>query len=209
MCGRFVVSYTYEELLKFLEDDFDFTSILTSNTYPNYNVAPSEKVLTIIKTKDGFKAGDIKWGFKTHNHFLVNLRSETIDTLFKSQISNNRCLFVASGYYEWDHSKNPYYFHQDSILYFAGVYQKVDNNFQASIITKKANEDLYSIHDRMPVVLNNKEAKAYLENNDIIVIKNILKTQNSVLAHQVSRTVNKVSNNTIDNIYPYKENKLF
>jgi putative SOS response-associated peptidase YedK len=209
MCGRFVVSYTYEELLAFLKDDFELLDIKTDNQYPTFNIAPSTPILTIIKTRNGFKAGDIKWGFTINNHLLPNVRSETIETLFKTQINSCRCLIVASGYYEWNQSKIPYYFKTNHLLYFAGVYQKKGKEFQVVIITKNADNNIRDIHDRMPVILNSQEAKAYLQKNDILSIKNLLQTTNTVSAYQVSKQVNKVTNNTIQNIQQYEENTLF
>ncbi len=209
MCGRFVVSYSYDELVKMLEEDFVIEDIKSTTSYPSYNVAPGTNVLAIIKDKNTFRAGEIKWGFHTTNNFLVNIRSESIDILFNKQLTNNRCLIVASGYYEWTKEKEPYYFFRDDIMYFAAVYQIKDKKSEVSIITKTANDDIYNIHSRMPVILTKDEAQAYLETNDMLMVKKLLNTEISVKNHPVRNIVNKVHNNSVNNIEPFYKNKLF
>lgn len=208
MCGRFVVSYGYEELLQMIEDDFDLIDLHTENKYPNYNIAPTDNILSILYANKSLRIGEIRWG--AFSGFpIINIRSETVMSKFKPQLMNNRIIIPATGYYEWDSSKNPHYFHDEHILYFAGVYDNNKQGFYASIITKKANKDISLIHDRMPVILSKEDALTYLKTTDALLLQTLLKQETPISVHRVKRSVNNVRNNSKENIEPYQENTLF
>lgn len=208
MCGRFVVSYSYDELLKILDDDFFITSF-EYELLPNYNVSPSESITSIIYHNHSYKAGQIIFGGKEYDHFLINTRSERIiDQNLLENTKYKKCIIPANGFYEWDSkTKDPYYLYNENILYFAGLYQKNSQGFFATIITKEATKDILDIHSRVPVILTSKQAKNYLKQNDFEMI---LKTSNQkpLTKHRVSKTINKPSNKDASNITIYEELRL-
>ncbi len=99
----------------------------------------------------------------------LNARSETVfeKPSFRSCISNNRCLIVADGFFEWmDFQKKKYphliQMQGEQIFCFAGIYASwVDketgelvNSF--SILTTHANpmmEKIHNLKNRMPVIV--------------------------------------------------------
>lgn len=209
MCGRFVVSYSYQELLDILDQDFEITDF-QYDFLPNYNVAPTEKVTTVIYHNHSFKAGPIIFGGKEHHHFVINTRSERIlSNQLLEKDAYKKCIIPATGFYEWDETtKDPYYLYLQEPFYFAGLYQKNHQQFFMTIITKDATSDISSIHSRVPVILNAKQAKHYLMQDDF---NSILTTSNQIplKKHKVSKQINYTKNKDESNIKEFKESRLF
>jgi putative SOS response-associated peptidase YedK len=57
MCGRFVQNFTFETLQR----NFNFSTVDT-DAMPNYNVAPTQEILTIIKHDNENKLERLHWG---------------------------------------------------------------------------------------------------------------------------------------------------
>jgi putative SOS response-associated peptidase YedK len=111
----------------------------------------------------------------------LNARIETIDdrASFKN-ITQNRCLIIATGFYEWrwldekGKSKEKYHIssQNDEIFCFAGLYDRWVNPANGDVlntytmVTTEANELMKYIHNhkqRMPVILNKKDETAWLD----------------------------------------------
>jgi putative SOS response-associated peptidase YedK len=207
MCGRFVVSYTYQELLEYLKNDFSISSF-NETIVQNYNVSPTEEVVSVIYHEQHYKAGKIVFGGNKHSHFQINSRSETILKNIQKDVQYKKCIIPASGFYEWDKHKTPYYFYQDDLMYFAGLYHKNGNEFFITIITKQATSEISDIHSRVPVILTSRQAKMYLSNID--GFNQIHESNQTPLKrHQVSTKVNNPSSKHQDNIKEYVETRLF
>ncbi|XP_077251696.1 embryonic stem cell-specific 5-hydroxymethylcytosine-binding protein isoform X2 [Tasmannia lanceolata] len=120
----------------------------------------------------------MKWGLipsftkKTEklDHFrMFNARSELIreKPSFRRLLPNNRCLVVVEGFYEWKKvgsRKQPYYIHfkDQQPLVFAALYDSWRNSegeivHTFTILTTCCSSLLQWLHDRMPVILKNKE----------------------------------------------------
>lgn len=116
----------------------------------------------------------------------LNARIETIDEKpsFKN-ITQNRCLVIASSFFEWrwldnkGKSKEKYqiYSSESDIFAFAGLYDTWVNPMTGiaynsfSIVTTQANEQMNYIHNhkgRMPVMLKKGDEKEWLKNNNKI-----------------------------------------
>lgn len=177
MCGRFVVSYTYDELMQLLNGDISIENEVDISQFPLYNIAPTHRILSVITSKDRYRAGYFKWGYTMDSSLVVNAKSETIihKPLFEKDVRQRRCVVIASGYYEWkatEHGKQPYYIyqHQDKPILFAGVYRKVQKGnvtqYECVIITKQAEEQLLHIHERMPLMLKPAQVKSWLQSTD-------------------------------------------
>ena len=87
-------------------------------------------------------------------------------------IKKKRCLIVADGFYEWEKNekvKQPYrlVLKENPIFTFAGLWDKWNDSsgnliLTFTIITTQANELMAGIHYRMPVILNARDAKKWL-----------------------------------------------
>ena len=230
MCGRFVVSYSYDDLMRMLQDDFDITDD-TIFDVPQYNVAPGDNIIALINDTNNYRAGYVKWGLipkysnnQNNNLKLINARSETVETKksFKESFTSKRCIIPCSGFYEWDklHNNTPYYFSEkeDKLLFMAGLWNKSLSNEGKSqsttvILTKKANKVMEDIHDRIPVFLNLKQAKDWMNPHikDITTLKHIIKnsTYINLKRHPVANYVNNVKNKSAKCILEYHELTLF
>ncbi|PAT02199.1 hypothetical protein CI105_02315 [Candidatus Izimaplasma bacterium ZiA1] len=229
MCGRFTVSYSYDELLKFLEEDLEIEVDydLISDYSENYNVAPSNEILIITKVRDKYLLSKSKWGYINirNNEIpktIINIRSEKLgkNKIYQNSFRNNRSLVIADGFYEWDKSsKDVYYFHLKEkqkffFLSLSSDYFDSNNEFvsTSAILTKEADDSIKEIHNRMPVMVNIKDALKWLDFNyakdDIKPIINSI-NHTEITKYQVSKYVNKVSNNSIECLKEYKDVNLF
>lgn len=121
--------------------------------------------------KDAKSADDIRK--KT-----VNARSETANEKpsFRDSFKKHRCLILADGFFEWhtseDGKKYPFYIHMKDGKPFAiaGLWDEWKNSDQIlktfTLLTTTANPLLEKIHNlkkRMPVILNQKSERAWLD----------------------------------------------
>ena len=113
MCGRFTLARSREEMAKF------FATLPTPlQTWPRYNVAPSQTVPIVRPAASGRELVAMRWGIvPTWNRgsapLLINARSETAATkpTFRKALQSRRCLIPATGFYEWrkeGRQKQPY-----------------------------------------------------------------------------------------------------
>lgn len=113
----------------------------------------------------------------------AKIETLTVKPAFRDSVKN-RCLVLASGYYEWQwldakgRSKQKYYIKpaDQELFAFAGIYSLWKNPLTGeplpsySIITTEANELMSEIHNnkkRMPVVLKKEDRYRWLSGADI------------------------------------------
>ncbi len=115
----------------------------------------------------------------------LNAKIETAATkpAFRNSVEN-RCLIIASGYYEWQwqdpkgKQKQKFLIKdtEQELFAFAGIYsswQNPETNFQVnsySILTTDANELMQKIHNnkmRMPVILHKNDHTKWLEGQSL------------------------------------------
>ena len=122
----------------------------------------------------------------TVGYKMINAKAETLATsaAYRIPFRQRRCLVVADGFYEWHPSESgklkrttPYYFWRadGAPLTFAGLYQTWWDKSRSeepdpetilrtcTIVTTDAGPDVADIHDRMPVVLEEKDRDAWLD----------------------------------------------
>ncbi len=167
MCGRFALTMTPDELQALMgyRDEVDFP--------PRYNIAPTQPVAIVRLERGARRFALVRWGLvpgwvKDPQNFslLFNARSESAleKASFRSALRYRRCLFPASGFYEWRRGpgkeKQPFWIRprDGGIVAFAGLWEtwsdrdggEIDN---ACILTTDANRTIAPIHERMPVVI--------------------------------------------------------
>jgi putative SOS response-associated peptidase YedK len=177
MCGRFALTATAEEvraLMGYL-DVVEFP--------PRYNIAPTQPV-AIVRLEHGERRFALaRWGlvpsFVTDPKnfaLLFNARSESAadKPAFRAAMRYRRCLFPASGFYEWRRgpgkTKQPFWVRprDGRVIAFAGLWEtwsdrdggEIDT---AVILTTDANEMIAPIHDRMPVVIASDDFDRWLD----------------------------------------------
>ena len=104
-----------------------------------------------------------------------NARAETVATkpMFRSAFKRTRCLIPVSGYYEWQDTaggKQPYYFtrRDGQVITIAGLWDEwkekaSDETLKScTMIITEPNKFVAEVHDRMPVLLNEKDYEPWL-----------------------------------------------
>lgn len=176
MCGRFNLTATPEQVIE------TFALHRLPRYEISYNIPPGQKILTIVKLDDdSYKAVYLYWGLIPHwakdrkiSHHLINARAETIaeKPAFKSAYQQRRCVIPATGFYEWqktDQGKQAYCISRkdQSLFAFAGIWEYWDHGeetiYSCSIITTAANQLINPIHQRMPVIIDNKNISLWLD----------------------------------------------
>jgi putative SOS response-associated peptidase YedK len=105
-----------------------------------------------------------------------NARAETVTTkpMFREAFPKKRCLIPASGYYEWQDSPNgkqPYYFtrRDGAPVTIAGLWDRWrpdrgadERILSCTMIITGPNPFVAEVHDRMPVILEEKHFEPWL-----------------------------------------------
>ena len=179
VCGRYTNTAGPEEL----NDRFRVPITGTAGTR-RYNVAPTEEVLAIVAPKGRQEARLLRWGLVpswaddlSSGARMINARMETVATrpAYRNLIpkASRRALQLADGYFEWlkpekrSEPRQPFYFQVDGgIPYgFAALWTpaKVDGEWVQSVALltcdSAPNAVAAAIHDRMPVILADREAQ--------------------------------------------------
>jgi putative SOS response-associated peptidase YedK len=172
MCGRMTL-HDIEQMKTYLEMHFDIHEVDLSDL-PRYNIAPKQKLWTLIYDGTKFRLGQLQWGIqlnsKNQSYFNINARIESVLKYpqYKPLLNHKRALVLLDGYYEWQDQgdfKQPFYIHEPShkIMVIPALYQKEANGYGVTLITKEASDDIKHIHERMPYLLNPYEAIEYLK----------------------------------------------
>ncbi len=178
MCGRFNI--TSDPLAKFLME-------LVGVRYPgqdNFNLAPTETVHVLRLDAQGQpEMVPMRWWLTpfwakelSTKYSMFNAKSETAakSPAFKTPYAKRRCVVPVSGFYEWcrqNNQKLPYLIRpqHDLGLLLAGLwdswrYPETDEELLSfTILTTAANSDLAFVHHRQPVILDQLEAKQWLD----------------------------------------------
>lgn len=210
MCGRFTLKTPLNQLLLRFQLpplEWDYT--------PRYNIAPTQKILTVVNTKGKPKVVPMRWGLIPYwakesriGAKMINARQETLTekVSFRNLVDRKRCLILADGFYEWttkNSAKIPMYItlREGYPFAMAGLWdtwkQPHDEPiYSCTIITTNANELLSPIHHRMPVILRPDHEEMWLSSAPFSELINLLEPYPSDLMHfyQVSTLVNSPKN---------------
>jgi len=155
-------------------DDFIPKTIFKAFDFPKTPVITNEKPEQIQLYQWGLipNWADMDW----NRNYTLNARIETLDQKgsFKD-ITNNRCLIIVNGFYEWQHINNSKIKYeigfQDSLFALAGLYDQNENTKTYTIVTTKAKGIMSKIHNtklRMPFALQSKnEMDSWLNGNPV------------------------------------------
>jgi putative SOS response-associated peptidase YedK len=179
MCGRYTNTAGVQEL----NDRFRIPIDSDIGTR-RFNVAPTEDVLAIVAPKGEPEARVLRWGLVppwAHDlkggGRMINARMETVATTpaYRSLIpkGSRRALQLADGYFEWlkperrGEPRQPFFFQVDGGVPFAFAAlwtpAKVQGDWvqSVSLLTcdSSPNRVAASIHDRMPVILADRDAQ--------------------------------------------------
>jgi len=159
MCGRYYIDDEMAAEIQRIIRNIDMRLNGYREVFPT-NIVP------IIKAQEKMGLDNLVWGFRhwdtSKKSVMINARAETVldKKMFKNSVVNRRCVIPAAGFYEWDKNKKKIAFSNPAskILYLAGFWK--DDRF--IIITTAANNSIADVHDRMPLLLEEKELENWL-----------------------------------------------
>jgi putative SOS response-associated peptidase YedK len=231
MCGRFAVT-TDPALLAEKIKAIDEATSAQSNPAPNYNVAPTTTIATVVSRhtepddEPTRRVRMMRWGLvppwakpgvdgapESKGPQLINARAEKLTTspAFRASAKSRRCLVPMDGYYEWRATpgkktgKTPFYMYRSDgdMLFMAGLWSvwrpAKDANplLSCTIVTTDAVGELAEIHDRMPLVVPERDWDRWL-NPDVPADDELLSNPPDVRGielREISTLVNNVRNN--------------
>ena len=182
MCGRFTLRTAAPVLVQQfgLSAQLDFLDDLK----PRFNIAPSQQVLAVRESMPGQRSPAwLRWGLVPSwaddpkiGYKLINARADTVHSKpsFRSAFKQRRCLVLADGYFEWQpldsKTKQPYYFQRadGDPFAFAGLWEHWHKAGapaaieSCTLITTDANTLAATVHNRMPVILGERDYAAWL-----------------------------------------------
>jgi len=211
MCGRFTLTDPDPRILRLR---FDLSESVEIDQEPRFNVAPTDAVLAIRRSRDGERQpGMLRWGLIPHyadpdsfDRLLINARKETIaeTPAFRDAFGGGfRCLIVADGFYEWratETGKKPTWVTRPdrAPFAFAGLWARAKRGdgselHSCSIVTCEPSELIAPIHDRMPVILDRDAEERWLA-PDVpeAELLELLRPTDDLVAAEVSEAVNDV-----------------
>lgn len=167
MCGRYMITSSFEAMARLFEAELDLGGNVIGDA-ARANVAPTEAIPVVVAAGGGRKLVAMRWGlvppwYRTANGgpLLINARAESVATkpAFAKAVRERRCLIPADGFYEWQGekgAKTPFVIRRPDgePFAFAGLWESWRGQATAAIVTCAANATLAPIHDRMPVVLD-------------------------------------------------------
>jgi putative SOS response-associated peptidase YedK len=218
MCGRFTLRARLNRILQELglADDLAWE--------PRYNIAPTQNI-PIVQQEDANgkrSCALVRWDLvpswaKDMSKPITIARAETVaeKPSFRSAFKRKRCLVLADGYYEFaaqGKTKQPFYIRLKSELPFAFAalsehWQGADGSplESCAIITTTPNELTGRVHDRMPVILDDRNWDEWLSlEAKPESLKNLLKQypSNRMVMYPVSTLVNSYKNDMPECILP-------
>ena len=213
MCGRYTLASPSEELLEV----FDVPA-LTFEYFARYNVAPGQSAPVVAADNHGRRAGLLTWGFAPAwmdepGTGFINARAESVATKasFREAYRRRRCLVPADGFYEWK-DKAPFRLRptQGGVMALAGLWETwrrtgVEARHTFAILTTSANDDVLSIHDRMPVLVQRQDHALWLDrSSDLERVSRLLRPAppGTLIAEPVSTRVNRVAEDDAGLIAP-------
>ncbi len=216
MCGRFTL--TWEEWRQVLEalgiEDEGHTF---ADYRPRFNIAPTDQHFIVTSEFERRKVQRARWGLvnrwardNSRASQCINAKAETLEQrpTFREAFQRRRCVVPADGFYEWTGPKDkrqPLWIHPRSggLMLFAGLYEswypeRNQPEVTFTIVTCAANAAIAEIHDRMPVVLDERAAEDWMNprERDPLSLKRLLVPAPSDLlsVRPASPLVNSVKN---------------
>jgi putative SOS response-associated peptidase YedK len=179
MCGRYTLTADPATIAAQLG-----VAVRSAEGTHRFNVAPTEQVLAVASPKGEPTAELMRWGLVPpwskdlkSSYKMINARMETAATspAYRALLpkSSRRALQLADGYYEWlkperrGEPRQPFFFEVDggTVFAFAALWTpaKIAGEWlhSVSLLTcdSAPNRVASAIHDRMPVILADAEAR--------------------------------------------------
>ena len=183
MCGRYASAKSTADLAVLFGATDQAADVITE---PDYNVAPTKPVPSVVVRDDERRLVALRWGLVPSwakdpriGSRLINARVETVaeKPAFRAALQRRRCLLPADGYYEWyvdaarpKAPKQPYFLRpaDGGVLAMAGLYEiwrDAEGGWlrTCTVLTTRAADDVGYIHDRAPMLVGPDAWAAWLD----------------------------------------------
>jgi putative SOS response-associated peptidase YedK len=214
MCGRFTLTRRDGRELAAepgVSDD------AFSDYRPRYNIAPMQWHFIVTTEFENRKVLPARWGLvnrwakdNSRASQCINAKAETVEVRpsFRDAFKKRRCVVPADGFYEWTGPKSarrPMWIHRadGKLILFAGLYEdwfpeKDRPGTTFTIITCEPNAVNRPIHNRMPIILEERAADDWMNPGeaDSLSLKSLLipAADDLLLAQPASPLANSVRN---------------
>jgi putative SOS response-associated peptidase YedK len=214
MCGRFTLTESDRVLLA---GRLGIAADALADYRPRYNIAPLQGHFVITTAYENRKLLNAKWGLVPHwaknvsrAAQSINAKAETVEVkpTFGEAFRRRRCVVPADGFYEWTGTKDarrPLWIHRHDgePLLFAGLYEtwqpkaeQAETTF--TILTCAPNSLIAPIHNRMPVILSDRDAEEWINprESEPLSLKRLLvpASDDLLVVQPASLLVNNVKN---------------
>jgi putative SOS response-associated peptidase YedK len=220
MCGRYFLVSDADALQAVL----GVTRFPAESLAPRYNIAPLQRVPVIVSHQGERVLGLVRWGLTPawaasdeDAARSINARSETVaeKPSFRDAFRLRRCLVPADGFYEWRRAtggaRTPMAVRVEGLepIAFAGLWERWrapsgEVITSCVILTTDAAEEIRSIHDRMPVILDPEAQRTWLDPDATPeqLHELLARAAPPLRAQAVSTLVNAVRNDVPDCLLP-------
>lgn len=167
MCGRYqFTSEQSAEILQIIQEVQEKFGAQAAKAVRQGEITPGCKMPVLLGSEDGPTPEMMVWGFRTPKSMLINAKAETAleKPTFAESAKYRHCVVPSSAFYEWDDDKRKYRFTLPGtqILYMAGIFDVRGGVPCYCILTTAANDSMREVHDRMPLVLEQKQVEPWL-----------------------------------------------
>jgi len=223
MGGRFAQPRSSDELARIFR-----ARRVTELEGGRFNVAPTDAVAAVVEHHGERQLDTFRWGLVPYYAEssreaarLINARAETVESsgAFRTAFRRRRCIVPADAFYEWRRvvpvageeraaGARPHPFAIRRVdgqpMAFAGLWavwrdpMTAGRLFTCSIVTTTANELLAPLHSRMPVILDDGDWDAWLDEGSAPgVLRGLLRPapESGVEMYPVGQAVNSVRDN--------------
>lgn len=166
MCGRYYVDEITEKEIRKVIAAADHQMKLKTG-----DIHPSDRAVVITGKRHIMTAEQMVWGFPQYQKkgILINARAENVfdRVTFRDSMRCRRCVVPAGGFYEWNRNKEKASFQRTDtpVLYMAGLFQQFEDGPRFVVLTTRANPSVASVHDRMPLILEEDELENWIYDN--------------------------------------------
>jgi putative SOS response-associated peptidase YedK len=178
VCGRFTQQRPASELAEIFGAE-----PLADELGSRFNIAPTDEAFVVVQREERRAITAYRWGLVPHwasdaraGSRMFNARAETLTTspAFREAFRRRRCLVPVDSFYEWRREgteRQPYLVERSDgrPLVLAGLWagwhdpatDQVRRTF--TIVTTTPNEALAGLHDRMPVIVIDRDWARWLD----------------------------------------------
>ena len=167
MCGRYYVddetAREIEKLVRQVDRKLRQESMAAIKRIAEKDIYPTQ-MAPVLEGRGAFlRCAWQRWGFPGFQgkQVIFNARRESAmeKPMFRDSIRHGRMVVPAAWFYEWNRrkEKNTFYRKDSPVLFMAGCCRQYEDGARFVILTTGANDSMKPVHDRMPLILEEKE----------------------------------------------------